>query len=177
MPSIMTHGAVPILIGAALGPRQVSRRLLVTGAVAAMLADLDVLAFKFGIPYGDALGHRGGAHSIVFVLVLACVAGCLYRSLQTGLGKAFTFVGLSALSHPLLDMCTNGGLGVALLWPWSQQRYFMPFRPIAVSPIGAARFLSERGWAVFQSELGWVWLPAVVVALAVLMIRRVHRSP
>jgi membrane-bound metal-dependent hydrolase YbcI (DUF457 family) len=43
---------------------------------------------------------------------------------------------LAAASHPLLDMLTDGGLGVALLAPFSWSRYFFPFRPIPVSAIG-----------------------------------------
>lgn len=40
-------------------------------------------------------------------------------------------------SHALLDMLTDGGLGVALFVPVSNARLFFPVRPIAVSPIGA----------------------------------------
>jgi inner membrane protein len=57
-PSIFTHAAVPVLLGAAAGRLLISRRLLVAGAVAAMLPDADVLGFRFGIAYGDAFGHR-----------------------------------------------------------------------------------------------------------------------
>ena len=53
---------------------------------------------------------------------------------------------------------TSGGLGVALLWPWHEQRYFAPWRPILVSPF-ANGFFSARGMATLVSELRWVWLP------------------
>ena len=71
----------------------------------------------------------------------------------------------------LLDAMTNGGLGVAWFWPWSDARYFMPFHPIAVSPIGLSRFLSERGLLVLQSEARWVWLPCLLLALAGMALR------
>jgi inner membrane protein len=45
-------------------------------------------------------------------------------------------------------------------------RFFSPFRPIQVSPIGVAAFFSEWGVAVLYSELLWIGVPsAVVIAL------------
>ncbi|MBW5450297.1 metal-dependent hydrolase, partial [Pseudomonas aeruginosa] len=81
------------------------------------------------------------------------------------------WVALATASHSLLDAMTNGGLGVAWFWPWSDARYFMPFHPIAVSPIGLSRFLSERGLLVLQSEARWVWLPCLLLALAGMALR------
>jgi inner membrane protein len=63
-------------------------------------------------------------------------------------------------------MLTDGGLGVAIAWPLSERRYFFPWRPIHVSPIGM-RFFSAHSWAVIGSELLWVWLPASLLALLV----------
>tara|TARA_Y100000780_G_C13480407_1_gene338286 strand:- start:227 stop:469 length:243 start_codon:yes stop_codon:yes gene_type:complete len=60
---------------------------------------------------------------------------------------------------------TNGGLGVALFWPYDNDRYFFPFRPIQVSPIGVKAFFSERGLKVLSSELLWVFLPGVLLAV------------
>jgi inner membrane protein len=66
--------------------------------------------------------------------------------------------------HPLLDAFTDGGLGVALLWPWSHERIFASWRPIEVSPIGAG-FFSLRGIEVLWSELKWVVLPTLLLAV------------
>jgi inner membrane protein len=86
--------------------------------------------------------------------------------------STFLFLFFAMASHGLLDACTNGGSGIALLWPFTDTRYFAPFTPIEVSPIGLARFLSTRGAAVMASELLWVWLPCIVLALALLTARR-----
>lgn len=177
MPSIMTHAAIPVLLGTALGRSRISPRLVIAGAIAAMLPDLDVLSFKFGVAYGDAWGHRGAAHSIVFALIVSALATVAHRQLASSPWKSGSFVGLAALSHPLLDACTNGGLGVALGWPWTDHRWFAPFRPIEVSPIGAGRFLSARGWAAFQSELLWVWLPTAVIAVLIAIACRTRHQP
>ena len=73
---------------------------------------------------------------------------------------------LSAISHALLDAMTNGGLGVAMFWPWSAQRFFLPWHPIEASPLRLSRLLSGRAWAVLYSELRWIWLPCFGAMLA-----------
>ncbi|TVT81695.1 metal-dependent hydrolase [Pseudomonas sp. H3(2019)] len=168
MPSIITHAVVPLIVGAVMGRRHISARLLIMGAVLAALPDADVISFKLGIAYTDTWGHRGAAHSIAFALAISCLASVFYKSLHTSLGRSISFLFLAAVSHPLLDACTDGGLGVALFWPFSELRWFMPFRPIEVSPIGLTQFLSQRGWAALQSEILWVWLPTLGLAAVLL---------
>ena len=52
----------------------------------------------------------------------------------------------------LLAFSIVGGLGVALAWPFSNERFFAPWRPIPVAPIGLG-FLSSRGMVVAAVEL------------------------
>ncbi len=92
--------------------------------------------------------------------------------LRTGRGAAFAFVTVCAASHGLLDMFTNGAYGVALWWPLSADRLFLPWHPIEVSPLSIRGFASERGLAVLGSELLWVWLPAAVVCATLCLARR-----
>jgi hypothetical protein len=58
---------------------------------------------------------------------------------------------------------TDGGLGCALFWPFDLTRYFAPWRPIQVAPIGLA-FLSPYGAIVALSEIV-LFLPLFVFAL------------
>src|SRR5260370_4302014 len=67
---------------------------------------------------------------------------------------------------------TDGGLGVAFFSPFDNHRYFLPWTPIRVSPIGAGRFFTHRGLEVLQSEFLWIWLPAAVLAIAAWVVRR-----
>jgi inner membrane protein len=164
VPTIFTHAIVPLAAGLALGRKALPPRLVAVGAIAAMAPDFDTVAFKLGIAYADQFGHRGATHSIVFALALGGLAAIAAPWLHSGRWRAFAFIALCTLSHPLLDALTSGGLGVALLWPVSHERFFAPWRPIAVSPIGA-RFFSARGMAVLWSELKWVWLPCAGIAL------------
>jgi inner membrane protein len=129
-----------------------------------MVPDLDVLGFAFGIRYGDLLGHGGFTHSICFAAGLGTFLAVLCPSSgETGRFLLFLFLFLSTLSHPFLDAFTNGGLGVAWFAPFSDQRYFFPWRPLVVPPIGLRPFFSVWGWRVIQSELVWIWLPSAVL--------------
>jgi inner membrane protein len=137
-----------------------------------MLPDVDVLAFRFGIAYGDAFGHRGATHSLTFALLLGVVALALARHVDATRGRAFLFVAACAASHGLLDMFTNGGRGIALWWPFSNERLFFPWRVIEVSPLSLRGLAGERGLHVLQSELLWVWLPAAVLCVLLVLWRR-----
>ncbi|MBH1705666.1 metal-dependent hydrolase [Stenotrophomonas maltophilia] len=90
--------------------------------------------------------------------------------------QAAVFVFVCAASHPLLDAMTSGGLGVALAWPWSEQRFFAPWRPIRVSPF-APQFFSARGLATVMSELRWVWLPLAGAVVAWKLIQPAPVAP
>jgi len=169
MPSVLTHPAVPLAMAFGLGRGTISRPLLAAGVVASMVPDLDVLAFHFGIPYSDAWSHRGFSHSLAFALALALVGAAFARSLASTSRRTFWFLFVATASHGILDAFTNGGLGIALLWPFSDARFFAPLRPVEVSPLGLSRFLSARGIDVLWSEFLWIWLPclgATVLALA-----------
>ena len=67
---------------------------------------------------------------------------------------------------------TNGGLGVAVFWPWNNTRYFLPWQPIEVSPFSPRRLFSTRGMKILFSELTWVWLPSFAAALFIFTLRK-----
>lgn len=146
-----------------------------------MLPDIDVLGFRYGIPYASEFGHRGFTHSIVFALLIGGLCMLAWRWLKSVPLTTFCFLSVATLSHAILDAFTNGGLGVAFLWPLSSERYFFPWQGIRVSPIGIAHFWDRGGWAVLKSELIWVWLPALGAGLMACAIRladsRLRRHP
>jgi len=175
MPTVFTHAIVPIAAGIALGTKRVPPRLIVAGAIAAMLPDADVVAFKLGIAYADDFGHRGASHSLFFAALTGAIGALLHCPLRTSAPVAALWLFGCVASHPLLDALTNGGLGVALWWPFSDARVFWPWRPIAVSPIGSG-FFSMRGVKVLMSEFAWVWLPSALIAATGLALRRAVSS-
>jgi len=171
MPTILTHAAVPLALGLGLGRSAVSPRLLATGVAASVLPDLDVVAFPLGLPYTSDFGHRGFSHSLVFAAVVALAGACAWRALHTTFGRALWFLFVATASHGVLDAFTNGGLGIAFLWPWSGERYFAPIRPIVVSPLSIRQLWSDWGARVLWSELAWVWGPCTVLTGTLLWAR------
>lgn len=172
MTTIFTHPAIPLAIAFGLGRETISRRLLLAGVVVSIIPDLDVLAFRIGIPYASAFGHRGFSHSLLFALVVAIAGAGLARYLSSTPKRAFCFLLVAVASHGVLDAFTNGGLGVAFLWPFSDERFFAPVQPIMVSPIGIAGFLSQRGLAVLRSECLWIWFPFLIATFGAVAARR-----
>ncbi len=159
MTTLITHPLPVLAVGLALGSRAIPARLLLAGMLAACLPDFDVIAFKLGIAYHDAFGHRGFSHSLLFAALLGMFAALACRPLHSGPLKAGLWVALATASHSLLDAMTNGGLGVAWFWPWSDSRYFMPFHPIAVCRASSA---NADCWYCNRRRAGsgchaWAW--------------------
>jgi inner membrane protein len=163
MSTIMSHAAVPLALSAWFPAGSLTPAVVLAGAVCSMLPDLDVIGFAFGIRYGSVWGHRGFSHSIFFAAALGGLLALAWPTGGAGRWPVFLFLFLSTLSHSFLDAFTDGGLGVAWFAPFSDRRYFFPWRPLAVPPIGIRPFFSEWGWRVIQSELAWIWLPAAIL--------------
>ena len=49
----------------------VNFKLFILAAICSIIPDVDVIAFKFDIPYESQWGHRGFTHSLVLALSLA----------------------------------------------------------------------------------------------------------
>lgn len=176
MPSILSHVAVPIAGRVAFGTDSVAPRLFLLGLVASVLPDADVLLMRFGVPYESTFGHRGVSHSLAFAFLVSVLFSFVFARTTARKGWApWLYLFVCAASHPLLDTCTNAGHGAALLWPLSDERFFAAFRPIEASPLSIRRFFGEPGLRVLISELLWVWLPFLALALAVKLRRSSKR--
>ncbi len=162
MASVFSHPTIPLALGLALGEKRIPRPLLIAGIVSSIAADFDSFGFAVGIPYASQWGHRGFTHSIFFAVTLAALWTWRNAEFKTDRWIVFAYTFISAISHPLIDAMTDGGLGVALFWPFSDARHFFPWRPIPVSPIGGS-FFSPRGLHVIRAELSDIWLPAFLL--------------
>lgn len=145
------------MAAARLYPRSKSSAPALAGAMGLWSAlslspDADVIAFKLGIPYHATWGHRGATHSFVFCIALALVVGLIAGAFRLPVWRTFVVAAVVLVSHPLLDVMTDGGLGCALYWPFESTRHFAPWNPIPVAPIGKA-FFSSRGLSVALAEL------------------------
>jgi inner membrane protein len=132
------------------GARGTDAQVMLLLSAASLAPDLDVIGMRLGVPYGAPWGHRGATHSLAMAIATAAALAFLLR--RTHPWWPFAPIVMAVLaSHGLLDALTDGGKGVALLWPWTDHRFFFPWRPIPVAPIGA-RILSERGLRVMAWE-------------------------
>jgi inner membrane protein len=167
MPTVISHGVAAVAIQQVLTSERLPPRFWLLSIGCAMLPDVDVAGFSFGIRYGDLLGHRGLTHSLPFALVVACAAA--WFALQAAPELTTRWLVLVAYffvvtaSHSILDGMTNGGLGVAFFAPFSNARYFFPWRPIEVSPLGFDFFFSSRALSVLWSEIKWIWVPSAII--------------
>lgn len=182
MPTIFSHPAAAI----GLFPwfrNQIGRPgVLLAGAALTMAPDLDMIAFRFGIPYEHMFGHRGFSHSLLAALLAGgLLAGIGARVWRLHFGMLWVYFFLCTVSHGITDALTSGGLGIALLAPFSNERYFFDIRPILVSSFGLTDFMNGRWTAVLGSELRWIWLPSLGIAVSGLaagwIIVRFRRQP
>lgn len=175
MPTIFSHAFVAAAVGRAAFDKTVARAILVLTGGCAMMPDADVIfAALIGAPRGSMFAHRGFTHSVCFAVLFGAIvafAASKFVKPKVAYLRLFALFAFATFSHPLLDMLTDGGSGVALLAPFSSERFFFPFRPVEVSPIGLG-FFTARGWTVIESEVLWLWLPSIVVLLAATFLRR-----
>ena len=164
MATLFTHALVSAALGQAASTNLRKQPSFWAATIAcSMLPDVDVIGFSFGIHYGDLWGHRGMTHSLLFAAIVGGSLAWIFGKTVQERWWLAVFLFLVTASHGVLDALTNGGLGIAFFSPFDTTRYFFPWRPIAVSPIGADAFFSERGLHVLWTEICWLWGPAVVV--------------
>jgi inner membrane protein len=176
MPSIFTHAAVAAVSSMAVADKGRLRRVAALSLFCAVLPDADVIAFSYDIPYSHFFGHRGFFHSPFFALLLSLSVVLLFfrerKTFSRGWWCIWGYFFLVTASHGVLDAFTNGGLGIALLIPFDDSRFFFPLRPIRVSPLGVDSFFSSWGFKVMVSEIIHVWIPLVFLYLLSLVIRK-----
>ena len=166
MCSLLSHPAPILALGIATGLRHIPLRLFILALVFSLIPDLDSVGFRLGISYDSWLGHRGFSHSLFFALFCGIFAAWIAPLLKASRLLSGTLIFLTIVSHIALDALTNGGLGVAVFWPFSDVRYFFPWQPIQVSPLSPKVFFTtEKGLRVIVSELRWIWLPLMLAAL------------
>ncbi len=178
MASAFSHAIASIAIGKISFLQRMDKKFWLLGMFCAVIPDADAIGFKFGIPYESVWGHRGITHSFLFAILLSVVIVHFFYTEEKRLSKKwfglFSFFFFATASHPILDAMTTGGLGVAFFAPFDNTRFFFPFRPIQVSPIGIASFFSEWGWRVLKSEFIWVWIPSFVIIAVSYSVRKLY---
>jgi len=181
MASAFGHVAVAYAMGKTLDSGWATIRFWVLTVLCCLLPDVDVVGLVFGIPYEHALGHRGLTHSIAFALLIGIVvpkvAVPTIPCWSARYGILALYFGLVTLSHGLLDAFTDGGLGIAFFAPFDTTRYFFPWRPLTVSPIGVTQFFSPWGLGAIISEFFWIGIPVVCWLMGLSLIKKAKGLP
>ncbi len=173
MPTFFSHPAVALSTITFLKGVRSKFAIVLAGVFLAVLPDADVIGFKYGIPYQHMLGHRGLSHSIIFAFVLSIVFVIFLRQSKVrGNIIVWLYLFICGVSHGLLDALTNGGLGVGFFMPFSEKRYFFEYRQIEVSTLSFTKFFNAQGLEVVQSELLFIWLPAIFIFIAGYILRK-----
>jgi inner membrane protein len=180
MASAFTHSFVALALGKASTAEKMPLRFWVLSVVCSLLPDADILGFYFGTGYGDMLGHRGFTHSLLFALIVGLITALLAFPSVPKFSKKWRSLVLYfftvTASHGFLDAMTNGGYGIGFFMPVDNTRYFLPWRPLTVSPIGVHGFISRWGWDVIKGEFLWVWTPMLLLLAAVTVFRKNRTS-
>ena len=169
MASAFSHAIVAYTLGKSFSKQFHSTKFWIIAIVISILPDADVISFDLGIPYESFWGHRGFTHSFLFAGVISFLVLLLFYTKEK-LSRVewwtlFLFFFLCTASHGILDAMTNGGKGIAFFSPFENSRYFLPWRPIQISPVGASRFFSEWGLRVIKSEAIWIFTPCILILL------------
>lgn len=176
MASVFGHAILAGAVGTSLKKELRTPKVFILGILCSVFPDADILSFRWGIPYESFWGHRGFTHSIVFGLLFGIGIMIVFhwKSKFKDKGLLSLYYSICTVSHGVLDGMTTGGRGVAFFSPFDTTRYFLPFRNIQVSPIGASRFFSEWGMEVIRSEAVWLGIPSLVFIFTVILFRKLR---
>ena len=162
--------------GRYLGPDRGARRPWreIAACVAlAWLPDADVIGLALGVPDRGLFGHRGLTHTPVFALGVGLAVGAWrWRRERAGAGaprspRRGLRAGLAAFllvaSHGVLDGIALDGRGILYLWPFSLERFHLPWRFIPDAPL-PWKFFTSSGLSHLALEF-CLFLPFTIFAL------------
>ena len=162
----VTHVALGAVVAHTAARRTLGTRVLVVGAVAGALPDIDTFLSLSGDYFDELMLHRGITHSLFFAPVVGPLLGCaLWRLERRGgterLRAWIVALTLALLSHPLLDVTTS--YGIQLLQPFSDARFAVWAMPI-IDPVYTLILLA--GFLVAWRRPNWKAAPVVALALS-----------
>ncbi len=180
MPTIITHAVVGFAGAGTIDIRKNGVKICILSILCAIAPDADVITFKLGISYSDFLGHRGFFHSIFAGICLGFLVTTVFFRSRRLFSREWwllsLYFSLITCSHGILDAFTNGGLGIALLAPFDNTRYFFWTTPIEVVSLNPAKFFSAYGVRILSSEILLIWLPAAALVVVIKLLRHISRN-
>ena len=177
MASPLTHAFFAVAGGKMLADRRLGAKFWILTALCAMAPDVDVIMAALG---GHGLwSHRGITHSILASAGLSF--GILWQFFHDEPIRSRRWWALwiwffaTALSHVFLDLMVTNASGVMLLAPFSQQRFLLPWKPLAGGIITVGSVREVHLFGMVMSEVILVWLPMSVLLAVKALLRRRRR--
>lgn len=176
----VTHGLIGAAAAQTASEPSRFRAAALTGALAAMSADLDVFIFSSSDPLLNLEMHRQFSHSLLFAPVGALiVAALLWFFLKKHLSfkQTYTFSLAGYVTAGLTDYLTS--YGVHLLWPFADQRYSLDLISV-FDPLFSIILLLLIGTAVVKRKKlytygGILWV-VLYAATALFQQQRVEQK-
>ena len=151
----LTH----IILGAAIGEvtlgKKIGNKALLWGGLLSVIPDLDVLISPFISPVSALFFHRGISHSLLFVLIVALIAGyaisCIEKKHSIAFKSWIYFSLLPLLAHIFIDCFNTYGTGI--FEPFSHVRVsydsiaiidFLFMLPISIAVIWAMFYQKQK---------------------------------
>lgn len=173
MPTI-GHLGVALPVNKVIMREKNTKKIVLFSLLCALLPDFDFIGFIWGLEYSHFFGHRGFTHSLFFSALVAFLIAIIFFKNQDGsrlnirsryfflLFFNFFMVGAS---HNLLDMLTNGSLGVALLSPFWNGRVDFGMVLIDAMPLHPSYFISMGGPKILLQEFFYIVLPSLLLTM------------
>lgn len=116
----LTQAVLGASISGAMLGRYHGRKAVIAGAVLATLPDLDVF-IRYADPISSMTYHRGFSHSVIVLTAFSLFLTIFWRTIKPdkrySAGWLFLAIGLTLVTHPLLDAFTS--FGTQLWWPFT----------------------------------------------------------
>ncbi|NGP88855.1 metal-dependent hydrolase [Fodinibius halophilus] len=159
----VTHGLIGASATQSISSKKEHRYAAISGLLAAMLADLDILISDSSDPLLNIELHRQFSHSIIFIPFGALItAGLLWWFMRDKLPfkRLYLFSLLGYATSGITDSLTS--YGTKLLWPFLDERFswniisvFDPLFSIGVlTAVGLAFYYRNRK----SAQLAWAWI-------------------
>lgn len=159
----VTHGLIGATASQSIADKYKLRAAAITGAVSAMMADLDVLISDPNDPLLNLEMHRQFTHSFIFIPVGALIATAVVWWLvkkRLTFKETYLFSLLGYATAGIADSFTS--YGVKLLWPFVDERYALNIISV-FDPLFTLGIIFTSGLVFYKRErvlswIAWSWI-------------------
>src|SRR5215216_4949619 len=168
MPLPIAHALVAASVAAGLRPSSQSHQWkpLLIGAFLGICPDFDYFLNWMRISGG--VWHHGFTHSIALAFLLCLITVVILREMKV---RSLILFGAAAVSHTLLDFLITESHGVALWWPFTDQRYKVSL-PNPIDYTWSSASLLKASFGVLKISLIELMIFAPIF-LVVVLVKRV----